>query len=231
VEPRLKLRPAACSAVEPIPQENDRMITRYHVCNAGPAARWKSPPAIIFLDPYREDGSPETSLCTPAATTYRRSEWKRSKGGRRESCDELSARTQGNHRLVRHPEVGSAYPQRLLANASANAACANQRSIRLVVTEQKGSDTRSRPFGVRPSYDDELGAVEALGLEPGAGGASRGSRRSDLGCFLACAERYTGNVSGPTVRGRLIRRGERALSKCGQTPLKPRSCRSRRKVI
>jgi hypothetical protein len=26
-------------------------------CNADPVARWKSPPAIIFCDPYREDGS------------------------------------------------------------------------------------------------------------------------------------------------------------------------------
>jgi hypothetical protein len=101
-----------------------------------------------------------------AATNHRRSERKRSKGGRRTaggegSCDELRTRTKRNHRLVRHPEDGSAHPQR-------NAACANQPSIRLVVTEQEGSDIRSRPFGVRPSYDDELGAVEAFGLDPGA---------------------------------------------------------------
>jgi hypothetical protein len=38
---------------------------------------------------------------------------------------------------------------------------------RLVVTEQEDSDIRSRPFGVRPSYDDELGAVEAFDLDPG----------------------------------------------------------------
>jgi hypothetical protein len=33
------------------------MIIRCHVCNADPAARWKSPPAMIFRDPYREDDS------------------------------------------------------------------------------------------------------------------------------------------------------------------------------
>jgi hypothetical protein len=119
-------------------------------------------------------GALETTPSMRAANTYRRSERKRSKGGRRtaggrrESCDELSTRTQRNHRLVRHPEDGAAYPQRLLAHACANAACANQPSIRLVVTEQEGSEIRSRPFGVRPSYDDELGAVEAFGLDPGA---------------------------------------------------------------
>jgi hypothetical protein len=26
-------------------------------CNADPAGRWKSPPAMIFCDPYWEDGS------------------------------------------------------------------------------------------------------------------------------------------------------------------------------
>jgi hypothetical protein len=118
--------------------------------------------------------APETSLCTPAATTYQRSERKRSKGGRRtaggrrESCDELRTRTQRNHRLVRRPEDGSAYPQRPLAHAFADAACANQPSIRLVVTEQDGSAIRLRPFGVRLSDDHELRAVEAFGLDPGA---------------------------------------------------------------
>jgi hypothetical protein len=33
------------------------MIIRCHVCNADPAGRWKSPPAMIFCDPYRDDGS------------------------------------------------------------------------------------------------------------------------------------------------------------------------------
>jgi hypothetical protein len=33
------------------------MIIRCCVCGADPAARWKSPPAMIFHDPYREDGS------------------------------------------------------------------------------------------------------------------------------------------------------------------------------
>jgi hypothetical protein len=33
------------------------MIIRCHVCNADPDGRWKSPPAMIFCDPYREDGS------------------------------------------------------------------------------------------------------------------------------------------------------------------------------
>ena len=142
------------------------MIIRCHVCIADPAARWKSPPAMIFhegrqrprrpVDTYRDHLSPK------------REEEIQEAGGRRESCDELSTRTQGNHRLVRHPEDGSAYPQRLLAHACANAACANQPSIRLVVTEQEGSDIRPRSFGVRPSYDDELGAVEAFGLDPGA---------------------------------------------------------------
>ena len=27
------------------------------LCNADPDGRWKSPPAMIFSDPYREDGS------------------------------------------------------------------------------------------------------------------------------------------------------------------------------
>jgi hypothetical protein len=33
------------------------MIIRCHICNADPCGRWKSPPAMIFCDPYREDGS------------------------------------------------------------------------------------------------------------------------------------------------------------------------------
>lgn len=33
------------------------MIIRCHVCNADPDGRWKSPPAMIFCDTYREDGS------------------------------------------------------------------------------------------------------------------------------------------------------------------------------
>jgi hypothetical protein len=32
-------------------------IIRCHVCNADPVGRWKQPPAMIFCDPYREDGS------------------------------------------------------------------------------------------------------------------------------------------------------------------------------
>jgi hypothetical protein len=32
------------------------MILRCQVCNADPAGRWK-PPAMIFRDPYWEDGS------------------------------------------------------------------------------------------------------------------------------------------------------------------------------
>jgi hypothetical protein len=33
------------------------MIIRCNVCNADPTGRWKSPPAMIFRDPYLEDGS------------------------------------------------------------------------------------------------------------------------------------------------------------------------------
>jgi hypothetical protein len=33
------------------------MIIRCHVCSADPDRRWKSPPAMIFHDTYREDGS------------------------------------------------------------------------------------------------------------------------------------------------------------------------------
>ena len=33
------------------------MIICCQVCNADPDGRWKSPPAMIFCDPYREDGS------------------------------------------------------------------------------------------------------------------------------------------------------------------------------
>jgi hypothetical protein len=33
------------------------MIIRCPVCNADPDGRWKSPPAMIFCDPYPEDGS------------------------------------------------------------------------------------------------------------------------------------------------------------------------------
>jgi hypothetical protein len=33
------------------------MIIRCHVCSADPAGRFKSPPAMIFRDPDREDGS------------------------------------------------------------------------------------------------------------------------------------------------------------------------------
>ena len=33
------------------------MIIRCNVCNADPAGLWKSSPAMIFCDPYREDGS------------------------------------------------------------------------------------------------------------------------------------------------------------------------------
>jgi hypothetical protein len=131
----------------------------------------------------------ETTPCMCAATTYRRSERKRSKGGRRtaggrsESCEELITRTQGTHRLVRHPEDGSAYLQRLLAHACANAAWANQPSIRLVITEQKGSGIKSRPFGVRPSYDDESGAVEAFGVNPGAAWRRTGLLATRPGLF------------------------------------------------
>jgi hypothetical protein len=32
------------------------MKIRCHVCNADPAGRWRQPPAIIFIDPYQEDG-------------------------------------------------------------------------------------------------------------------------------------------------------------------------------
>jgi hypothetical protein len=73
------------------------MIIRCHICNADPCGRWKSPPAMIFCDP--RTAALETTLCTPAATIYRRSERKRFEsgrriaGGRRESCDERSART------------------------------------------------------------------------------------------------------------------------------------------
>jgi hypothetical protein len=163
---------------------------------------------MIFCDPHQEDGGARDDPCMRVRPLIAKREEeiqrrKKDRGReRRESCDELSTRTQRNHRLVRHPEDGSAYPQRPLAHACADAACANQPSIRLVVTEQEGSEIRSRPFGVRPSYDDELGAVEAFGLDPGRRGAGRGCRRSDLGCFLACGERHTGNVGGPTVRDR-----------------------------
>ena len=30
------------------------MIICCHVCNASPVGRWKTPPAMIFCDPYRE---------------------------------------------------------------------------------------------------------------------------------------------------------------------------------
>ena len=33
------------------------MIIRCPVCGADPDGRWKSPPAMIFRDRYREDGS------------------------------------------------------------------------------------------------------------------------------------------------------------------------------
>ena len=33
------------------------MIIRCHVCSADPCARWKPPPARIFIDPYEVDGS------------------------------------------------------------------------------------------------------------------------------------------------------------------------------
>jgi hypothetical protein len=33
------------------------MIIRCHVCSADPDGRWTSPPALIFHDTYREDGS------------------------------------------------------------------------------------------------------------------------------------------------------------------------------
>jgi hypothetical protein len=33
-----------------------QMLIRCHVCHADPAGRWKQPPAMIFIDPYREDG-------------------------------------------------------------------------------------------------------------------------------------------------------------------------------
>jgi hypothetical protein len=32
-------------------------MIRCHVCNADPCGRWKSPPAMIFRDPYWEDSS------------------------------------------------------------------------------------------------------------------------------------------------------------------------------
>ena len=32
-------------------------IIRCDTCDADPAARWKQPAALIFIDPYREDGS------------------------------------------------------------------------------------------------------------------------------------------------------------------------------
>ena len=56
--------------------------------------------------------------------------------------------------------------QRLLAHARADAPRVNQPSIRLEVTKQEGADIRSRPFGVRPSHDNELSSVQAFGLDP-----------------------------------------------------------------
>jgi hypothetical protein len=38
-------------------KESHRMIIRCRVCGADPCGRWKSPPAMIFCDPYQEDGS------------------------------------------------------------------------------------------------------------------------------------------------------------------------------
>ena len=58
--------------------------------------------------------------------------------------------------------------ERLLAHARADAAGVNQPSIRLEVTEQQRADIRPRPFRVRPADDDELGPVEAFGLDPRA---------------------------------------------------------------
>ena len=56
--------------------------------------------------------------------------------------------------------------ERLLAHARADAARVDQLTIRLEVTEQEGADIRPRSFRVRPSHDDELGAIEALCLDP-----------------------------------------------------------------
>ena len=56
--------------------------------------------------------------------------------------------------------------QRLLAHARADAASVNQPSIRLEVAQQQRADIRPRSLRVRPSDDDELGAVEAFGLDP-----------------------------------------------------------------
>jgi hypothetical protein len=144
LEARLKLRPTAFSAVELIPQGSTASsfaVTSASPTRAGAGSRHRQGSST-------RDGSARDDPWMRAASTYRRSERKRSKGGRRtaggrrEGCDELSTRTQRNHRLVRHPEDCSAHPLRLLAHACANAACANQPSIRLVVTEQKGPDMK-----------------------------------------------------------------------------------------
>ena len=56
--------------------------------------------------------------------------------------------------------------QRLLAHARADAASVNQPSIGLEVTKQQRADIRPRAFRLRPAHDDELGPVEAFGLDP-----------------------------------------------------------------
>jgi hypothetical protein len=40
--------------------------------------------------------------------------------------------------------------------------------LRIVVSEQERADEMTRALRVRPSHDDELGAVETLGLDPRA---------------------------------------------------------------
>jgi hypothetical protein len=130
---------------------------------------------------------------------------------RSESCDELSTRMQGNHRLVGHPEDGSA----------TLSSCLCQRGLRKSAVHPtrsnraRGLRHKVATFGVRPSYDDELGAVEAFGLNPGASWRRTGLSATRLGCLLACGERHAGNSGGLTVRDWLTQREERGLRKCG----------------
>jgi hypothetical protein len=67
------------------------MIIRCNVCNADPDGRWKSPPTMIFRDPYREDGSKRKDPVPACRDHYRQSEKKKFAVARRTAgahCDE-----------------------------------------------------------------------------------------------------------------------------------------------
>ncbi len=58
--------------------------------------------------------------------------------------------------------------QRLDGHAGAHAPRMNQSALGVVVAQQERADEVARPFGIGPSDDDELRAVEALALDPRA---------------------------------------------------------------